>query len=120
LLAGVVMKLFGSHMLYAFFSLCALILVWRIRPKAVTNLHQVDDAPLQHVAMPDSMSSSPLVAALDPRVDEQMVQEQMQTAVVEPEPETDAESPADEPLFEGPPEPPGPDEHPHGLSRARP
>ena len=46
LLAGVVMKLFGSHMLYAFFSLCALILVWRIRPKAVTNLHQVDDAPL--------------------------------------------------------------------------
>ena len=59
-------------MLYAFFTLCALILVWRIRPKAVTNLHQVDDAPLHHVAMPDSMSSSPLVAALDPRVDEQV------------------------------------------------
>jgi hypothetical protein len=113
-----VMKLFGSQMLYAFFSLCALILVWRIRPKAVTNLHQVDDAPLHHVAMPDSMSSSPLVAALDPRVDEQMVQEQMQTPVAEPE--TDSEPPTDEPPFEGPPEPLGPDEHPHDLSRARP
>ena len=62
LVAGVLMKLFGSQMLYAFFSFFALVLVWRIRPKAVTNLHQVDDAPLHHVAMPDSMSSSPLVA----------------------------------------------------------
>jgi hypothetical protein len=56
----------------------------------VTNLHQVEDAPLQHVAMPDSMSSSPLVVALDPRVDEQVVQDQMQTTVepqVEPETE---------------------------------
>jgi hypothetical protein len=106
-------------MLYAFFSLCALILVWRIRPKAVTNLHQVDDAPLHHVAMPDSMSSSPLVAALDPRVDEQVVQEQMQTAVPE-EPETEPQPVVDEPAFEGPPEPLGPEEHPHDLSRARP
>ena len=72
------MKVLGSQMLYAFFSLTGLVLVWRIRPNAVTNLHQVDDAPLQHVAMPDSMSSSPLVAALDPRVDEQVVQDQMQ------------------------------------------
>jgi MFS family permease len=52
LVAGVLMKLFGSQMLYAFFSFFALVLVWRIRPKAVTNLHQVDDAPLHHVAMP--------------------------------------------------------------------
>lgn len=77
LLAGVLMKVMGSQMLYAFFSVAGLLLVWRIRPNAVTNLHQVDDAPLQHVAMPDSMSSSPLVAALDPRVDEQVVQDQM-------------------------------------------
>src|SRR5471030_1281918 len=94
LVAGVLMKLFGSHMLYAFFSFFALVLVWRIRPKAVTNLHQVDDAPLHHVAMPDSMSSSPLVAALDPRVDEQVVQDQMQNPIdpepdPEPKPETD-------------------------------
>lgn len=77
LAAGVLMKSFGSHMLYAFFSFFAFVLVWRIRPKAVTNLHQVDDAPLHHVAMPDSMTSSPLVAALDPRVDEQSVHDQM-------------------------------------------
>lgn len=88
LVAGVLMKLFGSHMLYAFFSFFALVLVWRIRPKAVTNLHQVDDAPLHHVAMPDSMSSSPLVACLDPRVDEQVVQEQMHSP---PHPESDSE-----------------------------
>ncbi|RML60208.1 Major facilitator family transporter, partial [Pseudomonas syringae pv. maculicola] len=40
--------------------------------------------------MPDSMSSSPLVVALDPRVDEQVVQDQMQTTV-EPEPEPEPE-----------------------------
>jgi predicted MFS family arabinose efflux permease len=88
LLTGVLMKWFGSNMLYASEMLVALILVWRIRPKAVTNLHQVEDAPLHHVAMPDSMSASPLVVALDPRVDERVVQDQMQTAVepaVEPE-----------------------------------
>jgi MFS family permease len=99
LLAGVLMKLFGSQSLYAFFSFFALVLVWRIRPKAVTNLHQVDDAPLHHVAMPDSMSSSPLVAALDPRVDEQVVQEQMVQdplqAPTTPEPEPEPEPEAD-------------------------
>ena len=85
-------------MLYAFFSFFALVLVWRIRPKAVTNLHQVDDAPLHHVAMPDSMSSSPLVACLDPRVDEQVVQDQMQTpANPDPAPESEAETPTTPP-----------------------
>jgi MFS family permease len=98
LVAGVLMKLFGSQMLYAFFSFFALVLVWRIRPKAVTNLHQVDDAPLHHVAMPDSMSSSPLVAALDPRVDEQVVQDQMCNPVSpEPEAETDSKPETDQP-----------------------
>jgi hypothetical protein len=45
--------------------------------------------------MPDSMSSSPLVVALDPRVDEQVVQDQMQTAT-EP-----AAPPEHEPEVEG-------------------
>jgi hypothetical protein len=108
LLAGVLMKMFGSQSLYAFFTFFALVLVWRIRPKAVTNLHQVDDAPLHHVAMPDSMSSSPLVAALDPRVDEQVVQEQMQTTVApEPAPEavTEPESPVEPDAGNGNPAP---------------
>ncbi|MDF9774662.1 MFS transporter [Pseudomonas baetica] len=93
LVAGVLMKLFGSQMLYAFFSFFALVLVWRIRPKAVTNLHQVEDAPLHHVAMPDNMTSSPLVACLDPRVDEQVVQDQMTGPVsAGPEPESEPET----------------------------
>jgi MFS family permease len=93
LVSGVLMKMFGSNMLYAFVCVTALVLMLRIRPKAVTNLHQVEDAPLQHRAMPDSMSSSPLVVALDPRVDEQVVQDQMHTttpADAEAEPSPDA------------------------------
>jgi MFS family permease len=81
LAAGVLMKMFGNNMLYAFVSLAGLVLVLLIRPKSVTHLHQVDNAPLHHIAMPDSMSSSPLVVALDPRVDEQVVQDQMQASV---------------------------------------
>ncbi|WLG97119.1 MFS transporter [Pseudomonas sp. FP198] len=114
LAAGVLMKLFGSQMLYGFFALFALVLVWRIRPKAVTNLHQVDDAPLHHVAMPDNMTSSPLVACLDPRVDEQVVQDQMQTSPnpdVEPEPEPELE-----PVTEGADDEPPPSD----FTRARP
>ncbi|BBP78881.1 MFS transporter [Pseudomonas gingeri NCPPB 3146 = LMG 5327] len=94
LAAGILMKLFGSHMLYAFFSFFALILVWRIRPKAVTNLHQVEDAPLQHVVMPEAMS--PLGAALDPRVDEQIVLDQMCDSVVPPAPEPEVVAEVDE------------------------
>lgn len=77
LLAGVLMRFVGAHMLYAFVCACALILVWRIRPERVTHLHQVEDAPLHHIPMPDSTTSSPLAAALDPRVDEHLVHEQM-------------------------------------------
>jgi MFS family permease len=95
LLAGVMMRFLGANMLYAFVCGCALILVLRIRPEHVTNLHQVDDAPLQHIPMPDSTTSSPLTAALDPRVDEQMVQEQMHDNTVMPE--ADAE-PVTEPV----------------------
>jgi MFS family permease len=94
LAAGALMKALGSNMLYAFVCLTSLALVFLIRPKAVTHLHQVDDAPLHHIAMPDSMSSSPLVVALDPRVDEQVVQDQMQTAV-EPVAEPEVEEPVE-------------------------
>ena len=96
LVAGVLMKLFGTQMLYAFFVFFALVLVWRIRPKAVTGLHQVDDAPLHHVAMP--AAGSPLSAALDPRVDEQVVQDQMQAPVAAEDTEgEEGEAEADKP-----------------------
>jgi MFS family permease len=88
LAAGVLMKLLGAQMLYAFFVFFALVLVWRIRPKAVTGLHQVQDAPLGHVAMP--AAGSPLSAALDPRVDEQTVQDVMQAPVAAEDTEEDA------------------------------
>ena len=92
LLAGVLMRFLGANMLYAFVSVCALILVLCVRPAKVTNLHQVDDAPLHHIPMPDSTTSSPLTAALDPRVDEHVVQEQMHdhSATPDVEPETEA------------------------------
>lgn len=49
----------------------------RVACAAVPGQHEVADAPLHHVVMPDSTSSSPQAAALYPRVDEQMVQDQM-------------------------------------------
>jgi MFS family permease len=120
LVAGVLMKLFGSQMLYAFFSFFALVLVWRIRPKAVTNLHQVEDAPLHHVAMPDNMTSSPLVACLDPRVDEQVVQDQMQNPVsAGPEPESEPEADVTEAETDQPPQDPDTGRDPN-FSEARP
>ncbi|MBR0568212.1 MFS transporter [Azoarcus sp. L1K30] len=80
LLAGVLMRFIGPNMLYAFVMACALVVAWRVQPRRATHLHQVEDAPLHHIPMPDSTSSSPLAAALDPRVDEQIAQEQMQHA----------------------------------------
>jgi MFS family permease len=77
LLAGVLMRFLGANMLYAFVCACAMILVIRVRPERASHLHQVEDAPLHHIPMPDSTTSSPLTAALDPRVDEQVVHEQM-------------------------------------------
>ncbi|MFH7423266.1 MFS transporter, partial [Pseudomonas syringae pv. tagetis] len=54
LAACVVINLFGGHMLYGFVCGAGVILVLLSRPKAVTHLHQVENAPLHHGAMPDS------------------------------------------------------------------
>ncbi|KTT42603.1 MFS transporter, partial [Pseudomonas oryzihabitans] len=87
LVVGALMNLVGPNMLYAFVVLCGAILIWRIRPDAVTGKHLVDEAPLSHVQMPEGSTSSPLAAALDPRVDSQVVHDQMHTEpVVEEEP----------------------------------
>jgi len=80
----VLMRFLGANMLYAFVCGCALILVLRVRPERVTHLHQVEDAPLHHIPMPDSTTSSPLTAALDPRVAEEVVQEQMHDSSTAP------------------------------------
>ncbi len=78
LLTGELMARLGPQLLYLFISSCALLLAWRVRPQDVHNRHRVDEAPLGHVAVPDAaLAGSPLAVALDPRVDEAVVQEQM-------------------------------------------
>lgn len=69
LVAGALMSVAGPAMYYVFISACALILVWRVQPARVTGAHQVEEAPVHFVPMPDSLQSSPAAAALDPRVD---------------------------------------------------
>ena len=65
-------------MLYVSLSLFAMLIVIRVRPQVISGDTLSDEAPLQHIYMPDGISSSPLAAALDPRVEESYVQEQMQ------------------------------------------
>ncbi|MDR6233429.1 MFS family permease [Pseudomonas psychrotolerans] len=68
LLAGVAMEHFGPGMFYVLASAYALILVFFVQPRFVSGEHRLDEAPLHHVAMPDTVS--PMAAALDPRIDE--------------------------------------------------
>lgn len=69
MVAGVLMNIGGPTMYYVFITVCAAILVWQVRPTRITGAHQSSDAPVNFVAMPDSLQSSPASAALDPRVD---------------------------------------------------
>src|SRR3546814_9468682 len=48
---------------------CAIVLVLVIRPQRVTGTNLSEDAPTHFVPMADSLQSSNVVAALDPRVD---------------------------------------------------
>ena len=99
LLAGELMSRGVPRLLYLFIGVCALVLVWRVRPQDVRGLHRVDEAPLGHVAVPVAMAGSPLSVALDPRVDEAVVQEQMQgeafTGGGEGQPDTDTDTDTD-------------------------
>lgn len=78
LLVGSLMRAYGPNMLFVIFSLAALAIVLKVRPQVITGQTQVEEAPLPHMAMPDGMASSPLAVALDPRVEEEHVQDQMQ------------------------------------------
>lgn len=99
LVAGGLMTLAGPVMYYVFISVCALILVWQVRPARVTGAHQVDEAPVHFVPMPDTLQSSPASVALDPRVDPavdvSMAMAEPQPDVVTP-PASASEAPADE------------------------
>jgi hypothetical protein len=56
----------------------SLLLVVFVRPERVTGENLVEDAPIQFMPAAGNLASSPLSAAMDPRVDEQVVVEQMQ------------------------------------------
>ncbi|MGG2396512.1 MFS transporter [Pseudomonas sp. SH1-B] len=68
LLAGLMMQNFGPGMFYMLVSIYSAVLILWVQPKRVTGLHRVEEAPLGHVPMPDTVS--PMAAALDPRVEE--------------------------------------------------
>jgi MFS family permease len=78
LAVGALMEPLGGNILYAFFALCgaAIVALSRTSAKEEETVMAVD-APLPHIAMPDSLSSSPLSPALNPAFDEQMIQETM-------------------------------------------
>ncbi len=91
LLIGGLMKSLGPNMLYVSLSLFAMLIVIRVRPQAISGDTLSDEAPLQHIYMPDGISSSPLAAALDPRIEESHVSEQMQDSPLTDVPEESEE-----------------------------
>lgn len=78
LAAGLLMRELGPNMLYAFVCFCAFVLIFRVRPDTIKQMRLVENAPLQQVAIPENMTSSPLSTALDPWIHEHTVHEQMQ------------------------------------------
>lgn len=88
LAVGALIEPLGGNILYAFFALCGIGIVALSRTsKKEEEMQMATDAPVPHIAMPDSLSSSPLSPALNPAFDEQMIQETMPAPenVVEPQ-----------------------------------
>lgn len=68
LAAGALMRDIGAETFFMFVSACAAVLVLYVRPQQVTGDHLSADAPTQFVPMAE-VQATPVVAALDPRVD---------------------------------------------------
>lgn len=78
LVASTFMQLIGDSMLYGFMALCTLVLFLRLtQVNYKQKQHKEHEITQDYVMASGDLISSPLAAALDPRVDEQMVQEQM-------------------------------------------
>lgn len=77
LAVGALIVPLGGNILYAFFSLCGLGLIALSRTVKQDQDEFVNDAPLPHMAIPDSLVSSPLSPALNPSFDEQMIHDIM-------------------------------------------
>ncbi len=69
LAVGALMRELSAGMFYVFVTAVSVVLVATVRPQRITGAHLSQDAPTHFVPMPDSLQSSPVVAALDPRVD---------------------------------------------------
>ncbi|MBU9856843.1 MFS transporter [Rahnella bonaserana] len=88
LAVGALIEPLGGNILYAFFAICGGgIMALSRTSKKEEETQMAVDAPVPHIAMPDSLSSSPLSPALNPAFDEQMIQETMPAPenVVEPQ-----------------------------------
>lgn len=90
LVVGLLMEPLGGNTLYAFFALCGLMIVGLSRTVKEDEAQFVEDAPVPHIAMPDSLMSSPLSPALNPAFDEQMIEETMPSFDSEPLAEEEA------------------------------
>lgn len=77
LAVGALIAPLGGNILYAFFALCGLGLIALSRTVKQDQDEFVNDAPLPHMAIPDSLVSSPLSPALNPSFDEQMIHDVM-------------------------------------------
>ncbi len=69
IVASSLMNSLGSEYYYIFVTACGAALMVIARPAKVSGDHLSHDAPTDFVPMPDSLQSSAVAVALDPRVD---------------------------------------------------
>jgi MFS family permease len=77
LLASAFMQIGGSQMLYAFMAVIAALLFVRLHQVNYQQKQQDKIAPKDYMMAAGDLVGSPLAAALDPRVDQQTVDQQM-------------------------------------------
>ena len=80
---GAIMQPLGGNMLYLFFALCGVVIAgmsWHRHKIVQENI----DTPIPHVAVPDSLTSSPLAVALNPTVTEDEIQATMVNSEEDP------------------------------------
>ncbi|WP_413649570.1 MFS transporter [Pantoea sp. B65] len=76
LLTGAIMQPLGGNMLYAFFCLCG-VAIAALSWQKVSAVTAADEVQFPHVPLPDTLTSSPLAAALNPTIDEEEIQSAM-------------------------------------------
>lgn len=96
LAVGALIQPLGGNILYAFFALCGVGLITLSRTVKQDQDEFVNDAPVPHMAIPDSLVSSPLLPALNPSFDEQMIHD-----VMPPPDQSEAEQDPEESLSGG-------------------